>query len=268
MENSASSWIEQCFRRNQKKMLARSRVLIIDFNTLKFDTFDMMSLQLLDKKVFSAFQSQSFLSKEFFRGTKQYRIKYAINEVGRRNPADFILGRTYESDIDEDKQLIDDYATYLNFTTREKHITKTDMVVGLETASYMNQIAHIYIVRDIDDTIFKTAIEKSSNKISVYGTDKIFMRSAESFVDFIERHSIDTIILDSVDMAMNIASKTYEKTFIIGKYMYNFELKPLTANKTGKIIRHTDSLSALATERGHEFGMFDPYSIISFDFII
>lgn len=240
--------IDRLVKSNTDKIMSKARILVIDFNTLKYDTFHMLLLKLFEEKSFMEFHAKF---PEFAKLSIDEKIKLVHKNCTSRNPYDFI-------GINNNLSLADAYSEFLGSSARgsDNNFFRTGMYFGIDQASYLNPVEKIYILRDVDDEIFRTEYEKSNPKITAYMTSDFF--NVDTILRFIEQFRINTIFIDSVCIALKIAEATKDKTIVFGNYAYNYNIED-NSNATVRVLKNAEEFANLEKSNGHEFATFNPF---------
>lgn len=248
---TSNEMLDKLVQSNTNKILSKARILVIDFNTLKYDTFHMLSLKLLEEESFMEFHKKF---PEFAKLEIDEKIKLVHKNCTSRNPYDFI-------GINNNLSLADAYSEFVGSSARSSNnnFFKTGMYYGLEQASYLNPVEKIYIIRHIDDEVFKTEYEQDNPKILTYLNSDFF--NVDAILQFIINNRINTIFVDSVCTALKIAEATRDKTIVFGNYAYNYNVED-TGDAIVRTVKNADELAKLETTNGHEFATFNPFHFI------
>lgn len=125
--------------------------------------------------------------------------------------------------------------------------TDTDLNSFLRQALETSMISRIFVLRHKLD----------QSQINVPDDAKVLrtegMFQAEAIAKLIDENHIDSVILDSVELAMDISAYTSNVSFIFGTYAYNF-----TTDAEVNTLKRIDEMTKNEFSRGHEYGLFDP----------
>lgn len=229
----------------KKRMMEPARILIIDYNTFYYQSFDLFRMLLMNRDWFHRIHPKL---REFPLKREFDQLDMFINAQTDRNIFQLFQdgdAKKFPEDINE---MLDIFYQY-----DARKCTETDLGSGLQIALQSKQLDEVYVLRHHTNPI---KLNLGSN-IKEFRTPNLF--DLKSIVNFIETHRINSVILDSLEFALDIAEHTKEMSFLFGTYRYNFD--QLTS--TNHIIyKNLKKMNDLEITRGHEYGRFEPFSQI------
>lgn len=229
----------------KKRMMEPARILIIDYNTFYYQSFDLFRMLLMNRDWFHRIHPKL---REFPLKREFDQLDMFINAQTDRNIFQLFQdgdAKKFPEDINE---MLDIFYQY-----DARKCTETDLGSGLQIALQSKQLDEVYVLRHHTNPI---KLKLGSN-IKEFRTPNLF--DLKSIVNFIETHRINSVILDSLEFALDIAEHTKEMSFLFGTYRYNFD--QLTS--TNHIIyKNLKKMNDLEITRGHEYGRFEPFSQI------
>lgn len=238
------------------QMLSKdANILIIDHNTLRFHTYDLLMCVLLSQKgiAFSKLLTNDIkdilncadaYSKAFF--LKEHLKSYDISSMFSCHSPDEKYPTRYMDLLDN----------FLDCESKDepknRHITVTDLY-GRLSAVFEKPDVRVKVLRSANET-YNTSLPKKTEYYTVSTIQKLF--DVDALMRFITTHSINCIILDNVDVAACLSIKLKETCFIFGEYRYNY---PENMTPKHGIYNSMDMLLYGERENKNDFGIFNPY---------
>lgn len=226
------------------KMMDKGRVLVIDYNTLHYTSFDIFRILLLDKDFYKALIPEF---RPFLRMKKFDQVDFMYRNQKHTDLYEMfsdIQHREYPYDMCE---LLERYHKF-----PAKHYTTTDLGQLLTVGLSSPMISKVGVLRFSGDQSKLNLPETCST----YKTENLF--DPEAIANFVNSNHFNTVILDSIDLAVEIAKRTENVTFIFGSYAYNYDYGTLD-NSPFRSLRRLDETIELEFDKKHEFGRFDPF---------
>lgn len=223
------------------KIQWKSHILIIDYNTFHYTSFDVFRAILLNREF-----ARNLLPeyKTFFRMDYTHQMKFFLEHQTERDLYHLFSTNPPKSFPYDMYDLLDAYYTFDGSV-----ITNTDLNTYIGAALESKTIGDISILRHPNDNS-KLNVPKGCK---VFRTKGLF--NADSITKFIEYHRVDAVILDSVDLAIDISENTENTTFIFGSYQYNFFFDQ---KNQLRFLKRMDDMNRLEYKRHHQYGRFDP----------
>lgn len=229
----------------KKRMMEPARILIIDYNTFYYQSFDLFRMLLMNRDWFHRIHPKL---REFPLKREFDQLDMFINAQTDRNIFQLFQDGDAKKFPEDINAMLDIFYQY-----DARKCTETDLGSGLQIALQSKQLDEVYVLRHHTNPI---KLNLGSN-IKEFRTPNLF--DLKSIVNFIETHRINSVILDSLEFALDIAEHTKEMSFLFGTYRYNFD--QLTS--TNHIIyKNLKKMNDLEITRGHEYGRFEPFSQI------
>ena len=229
----------------KKRMMEPARILIIDYNTFYYQSFDLFRMLLMNRDWFHRIHPKL---REFPLKREFDQLDMFINAQTDRNIFQLFQDGDTKKFPEDINEVLDIFYQY-----DARKCTETDLGSGLQIALQSKQLDEVYVLRHHTNPI---KLNLGSN-IKEFRTPNLF--DLKSIVNFIEAHRINSVILDSLEFALDIAEHTKEMSFLFGTYRYNFD--QLTS--TNHIIyKNLKKMNDLEITRGHEYGRFEPFSQI------
>lgn len=229
----------------KKRMMEPARILIIDYNTFYYQSFDLFRMLLMNRDWFHRIHPKL---REFPLKREFDQLDMFINAQTDRNIFQLFQDGDTKKFPEDINAMLDVFYQY-----DARKCTETDLGNGLQIALQSKQLDEVYVLRHHTNPI---KLNLGSN-IKEFRTPNLF--DLKSIVNFIEAHRINSVILDSLEFALDIAEHTKEMSFLFGTYRYNFD--QLTS--TNHIIyKNLKKMNDLEITRGHEYGRFEPFSQI------
>lgn len=226
-------------------MMEPARILIIDYNTFYYQSFDLFRMLLMNRDWFHRIHPKL---REFPLKREFDQLDMFINAQTDRNIFQLFQDGDTKKFPEDINAMLDVFYQY-----DARKCTETDLGNGLQIALQSKQLDEVYVLRHHTNPI---KLNLGSN-IKEFRTPNLF--DLKSIVNFIEAHRINSVILDSLEFALDIAEHTKEMSFLFGTYRYNFD--QLTS--TNHIIyKNLKKMNDLEITRGHEYGRFEPFSQI------
>ena len=226
-------------------MMEPARILIIDYNTFYYQSFDLFRMLLMNRDWFHRIHPKL---REFPLKREFDQLDMFINAQTDRNIFQLFQDGDTKKFPEDINEVLDIFYQY-----DARKCTETDLGSGLQIALQSKQLDEVYVLRHHTNPI---KLNLGSN-IKEFRTPNLF--DLKSIVNFIEAHRINSVILDSLEFALDIAEHTKEMSFLFGTYRYNFD--QLTS--TNHIIyKNLKKMNDLEITRGHEYGRFEPFSQI------
>lgn len=223
------------------KILWKSHILIIDYNTLHYTSFDTFRMMLLNAPLAKVLRPEY---RSFFRMSIDEQLKFFFMHQTHR---DLYQLFTVDAQKEFPMNMYDLLDTYHTFPA---HIyTDTDLNRLMRTALQHNTIETVSILRHPSDM----SPLHVPDDCKIYRTKGLFNATAIS--KFIENYHVNAVILDSVDLAMEISEQTERCVFLIGTYQYNFDFD---TEQDLRFMRHMDNMNRYEWKKHHEYGRFDP----------
>ena len=240
-------------------MMKKTRLLVVNHDTLRYHSFDMLRHQLyldVKEKDFEHFSSL----KETFRPFWKVE-KYVGDQV------DLLRSECYHLNVFECFQKSLSVDTLQKYNERilqmvqsgESHITPTDLGIRLGI---------VFDRKDVTGFVLQHKGEKYKpewyHKVTVYETDDILDPNGETIVDLIEQQNINAVFLPDVESIIRTVNhmvnrgRTEHITFIHANYAYNYELK-----NGMRLRKYGELLDLIERTYRHEMGVFDPFTGIS-----
>lgn len=229
----------------KRRMMEPARILIIDYNTFYYQSFDIFRMLLMNREWFHQIHPKL---REFPLKREFDQLDMFINAQTDRNIFQLFQNGNVMKFPEDIVHMLDILYQY-----DARKCTETDLGSGLHLALRSKQLEDVYVLRHHTNPIDL----KLGPHVKEYRTPNLF--DLGSIVQFIQNHHINSVILDSLEFAFEIAEHTKEMSFLFGTYRYNFN--QLTS--TNHIIyKNLEKMNDLEVTRGHEYGRFEPFSQI------
>ena len=235
------------------QMLRDTNLLIIDHNTFRYHTYDMIAALLLDEKIgphlFESFKDEFKLFVD--AKTIWERVILVKNMM-----KSYDLSEVFTA-FDADDQYPARYMKSLELFLREEkesgkvNVTNTDLY-GRLTVPLEKDSINIHVLRHK----YETYDMRLPKRTKYYTCSNLF--NTKMLLNFINDHSINAVILDNAEIAASLSLHTKDTTFIFGNYRYNYvpDKDPKIGMFRGmEIIANTERIAH------NEFGVFDPFPI-------
>ena len=242
---------EEAIRNNEERIKRKTNLLIIDHNTFRYHTYDMLSVLLLARKKLLP------LIKDWFHPFFQLETPAERARFLEVNMANLDFSEVFNA-------MEPDPATYIknfsNFTRCEyesdesgrKHITMTQLWGNLSPALERGDI-NIFVLRDTHETYNM----RLPSKTRYFKTDNLW--DLATIRQLMSDFDINAVLLDSIEIAARLSVNTKDTSYIFGTHRYNYAVD----NKTStKIYRKFDLLAQSENKLHNEFGMFDPFPLV------
>lgn len=229
------------------EMMKESKLLILDYDVLRYHSFDLFRYLLLDKENFLNCRAE-FLP--FIKTTDlNEQILFYMRHMNHIIPQQAFTGS-----LAEQITTIEAMEDNLNAAMVQKNmkITPTDMGLRLSQICYRTRL-DVYILR----------YAKDPYRLDIPDTVKTFTSdhplNLNMAIALIQKYQINAVMLSSLDCAMVLCSRLYnmgyrsQLSIIIGTYWYNYD--PET-----KLLRHIEMMNLYEYSLKHEFGIFDPFT--------
>lgn len=234
-------------------MTRDTNLLIIDHNTFRYHTYDLIAHLLMDKelapKLFSSFKDDFKIFPQLetiwekVALIKSFMKSYDISDVFS----------TFEDDKDYPNRYLKSLELMLHdeMESGKVNITETDLY-GRLVAPLEKPSISIYVLRHKYETYdmhlpLKTRYFTCSNLFDVRMLSK-----------FIKDKDINAVLLDNAEIAARLSIYTENTTFIFGNYRYNY--LPDKDPNLG-LFRGIEVLAASERQKHNEFGTFDPFPV-------
>ena len=242
---------DEALAQNETRIKRITNMLIIDHNTFRFHTYDMICALLLSKAGLSLSAHltedfKNFLKCETWLERAIYVKSYLKNldfcevfDIFERDPGRYI--RDFEEFLKCEYQAPD----------QKHHVTHTQLWANLNPVLERSDISvsvlrHKYETYDI----------RLPRKTKFYTTTNLW--SLKTLRDIIGDLKVNAVVIDSAEFAAQLAAHFKDITFIFGEYRYNY--RGDIPQKFGTF-RSLDLLLAAQNQNNDEFGTFDPYFI-------
>lgn len=232
-------------------MMRKTNMLIVDYNVLRYHSFDWIRYKLLDRSNFDSFD-QKYIDLVKYSDDLSKSVWYAKNTIDDPNPLN--LFNNIDKSIPFPESLNREIVNLCKSDIQKTHITMTDLSYRIGIIFGRNDI-HGYLLKFKSD---KDTVYTLPDNVEVYESDNLL--NLNVLLRFIKEHNINAIMVDSIDLAASIACKVdHQMTFMIANYRYNYQTLP-----DGTLItKGLRELSALEYNKKHEFGFFDPFCDLS-----
>ena len=216
-------------------MLEVSKLLIVDTNCLSFHTFDMLRWILANEKAFIPMLHDVPELIEFVQMSFEKQLEWAYTKL---TPSMC-------------KKIFTDRDTYVEvfksfIVSPYKRRTETLLAPGVST---IFDNAHIIgaILQQKGDTYQKYY---STSKFRTYITNDIY--DIGSIIKFVNEANFNAIMVDSIQVAAEMAYQTANVSYMIPSYRWNFD-------EHGQLLGK-EHLNLTELENKNEFGIFNPYN--------
>lgn len=224
-------------------MMQATRLLILDYDVTRYHSFDLFRHLLRDEKMFM--QCDPAILNLIYKKPIDEQILQYVRHNQNINPYDNFMSTKNQIKITEfENRLMGHMGNLL--------VTPTDVGERLGMVFNRPNISG-YILRYKSDPY----IPAEADLIKTYKSDHILdLRMA---LAIIEHHSINAIMLSSVDLALFLSQKlvsagrTSPISFMIADYFYNHD--PET-----KLLRNVPYLYQYEQMYKFEYGVYDPYT--------
>ena len=223
------------------KIQWKSHILIIDYNTFHYTSFDVFRAILLNRDFAKSLLPEY---KAFFRMDYMQQVKFFFENQMERDLYHLFSKFPQKKFPYDIYDLLDVYYGFDGSVT-----TNTDLNTYMGAALGSKTIGDISILRHPDD---KSELYVPDD-CKIFRTKGLF--NTDSIVSFIEHHRVDAVILDSVDLAIDISENTENTTFIFGSYQYNYFFDQ--KNRL-RFLKRMDDMNRLEYNKHHQYGKFDP----------
>lgn len=150
------------------------------------------------------------------------------------------------------------------FQDEKSKITPTD--VGTRFDIVFNAQRMVGFLMRYKDDPYQSEFELS-NLVTVFNEPSVL--DPNRVAELIITNNINAVMISSVDMAMHVAGLLVKAeykspmTFILGTYHYNYE-PVISSDAKMTTMKHAREMYILETELRYEFGVFDPFSGLSY----
>lgn len=224
-------------------MMQATRLLILDYDVTRYHSFDLFRHLLRDRDMFM------HCDPELLKMVQSPDVGKQILHYVRNNPN---INPYDNFTLTKDQIKISEFESRLNNSMDEMLITPTDIGVRLGIVFNRPNITG-YALRYKTDKYEPVNI----SLVKTYLSDHILdLRMA---LAIIEHHSINAVMLSSVDLALFLSQKlvsagrTSPMSFMIADYFYNHD--PET-----RLLRNVPYLYQYEQLYKFEYGVFDPYT--------
>lgn len=228
-------------------MMSKSRILILDFDMIRYHSFELFTYLLLDENYFRNVADFNFL-KTFVSEAKDlnHKVLYYSRHVQSYNPYDLFK---------------DDFHVTVNEMENRMNglFPKLTRTIPTDLANYLgavfsNKTVEGYLLKYRNDPV-TPSYEHLLKK--VYTTDHVLdLRMA---IEIIRKHQINTIFISSVHVAMQLIGylmkmKYPERmSFFIATYYYNYD------PKTG-LMKFLNIMNKVEYLTKYDFNTIDPFT--------
>ncbi len=232
-------------------MMSGSKILIIDYDVTRYHSFDLFAYLLSNEDNF----------KRCDLNVLKHMCDHNVEWNDRmfwfaHNVSEFNIFNLFKDNI------INDQNVY------EKILNEQFPNLGITTTDIDDRLGIIFQRKDIEGYILKYFKDPHTvpydNLLKTYQSDSILdLRMA---MEIIRRHSIDTIMVSSIEIAMRIISLLIENknvgnigyTFIIANYRYNYDKNNLP--------KYLLDMNTIEYRYHFTFCVFDPFTGLSIKF--
>ena len=234
------------------QMLRETNLLVIDHNTFRFHTYDIVTSLLLDPKIGFALSANFTDDFKNFLYCKNWQERAAYMKMKLRNLNLSYVFKYCNSDPRDYIHLLSTFLSHeKDLPTDKVHFTPTQLWTNLSAVMNRDDI-HLFVLRHKDE-IYNMQLPAKTRYLV---TDNLF--NIQTIMNVINAYKINGVILDSAEMAALLSTKVKETTFIFGDYRYNYgtdeELK-------FGVFRKMDLMMMSERSFHNEFGTFDPFPI-------
>lgn len=224
------------------QMMQNTRLLIIDYDTFRYTSFDLFRYLLTDRQMFETCDPKMrslVLHQDFPRQVCRYE-----RGCPHFSPYECFAGH---ADI-----TLDEYEERLCAQLPKLKTTPTDLCDRFGVVFERHTITG-YLLRYTEDT-FKLPFDRL---VTTYRSHRIL--DLNKACDIVKKHQINAVMVSSVDLAVVLTAKlqsagvTSPMSFVIGSYAYNME--PGTG-----MLRLVPEMLAYEQKFRHEYGMYEPFT--------
>lgn len=242
--------IEAAFKDHESLNRIDSNVLIVDHNTIRYHTYDMVMINMLSEH---AAEMVSSLTPRF---------QPMITLDTRLERAAFMKQRMANLDLSEVFTVFEPcperYIEHLGWMLKcerecdetQRHITYTQLWQNISPA--LEKFDGIFVLRHE----YESYDMKLPRKTRYFTTKNLF--DSKMILRLINTYNINAVIIDSVEMAAILAASLSNVAFIFGDYRYNY---PSDDAADVGLFRSMDILGKTEAQNHIGYGQFDPYPI-------
>lgn len=226
-------------------MMQKTRLLVIDYDVIQYHSLDLLRYSLLDRKLFVK------LKPEFYPLIQMTEVADMVDFYKHHaisaNPFDCF-------DIPSTSYKVLEDSLNIMFQDKLSKTTPTDIQNRFDIVFERPGVSGFLL--QYNNSQCKPSFY---NDVIVYNTSSIF--DMQTTLSIIIQENINAIMLSSVDMAILISGKLsllnykHPISYIIANYRYNYD---------NTSMKHLEELNKLEYVYKNEFGIFDPFSGISY----
>ena len=237
---------DEALLRNEEIIKRKTNLLIIDHNTFRYHTYDMLSILLMAKRDIAPMTKEWF--HKFFELEPCERTRFL--EV---NLANLDFSEVFNCMDPDPGAYVKNFRNFLacenSDEVSKKHITMTQLWGNLSPALERNDI-NIFVLRDSNESYDM----RLPSKARFFKTEKLW--SMNVIRQLMRDFDINAVILDSIEIAAALSARTVDTTYMFGSYRYNYTVDKKTSTT---IYRRFDLLVQSENKNHNEFGVFDPF---------
>lgn len=234
-----------------------TRLLIVDYDVCRYHSFDLFRYSLLNWDMFQSLRPEYLNMLRLYREIADQVDCYRSTCVSI-NPFD-----NFDIDHPEGHRFLEQKLCEM-FKDEQSKVTPTD--VGSRFDIVFNAQKMVGFLMRYKDDPYQSEFELS-NLVTVFNEQSVL--DPNRVAELIITNNINAVMISSVDMAILVAGRLVNSgykspmTFILGTYHYNYE-PVLSGEVTMATMKHAREMYILETELRYEFGVFDPYSGLSY----
>lgn len=240
--------VKEDMQKQYPQMMSSSRVLLLNFDLLRFHSFELFAQLLLEEDYFFSMNDPAFLTTFVNQPTLMDQVYYYYQHAIHLNPLAY-FDRTKDATLDDMENLLNERFKTLNRTIPTDLLDKIGIV-------FQNDTVDGYLLSYQADPVVATY---HKNLKKCYTTDRVLdLRMA---VEIIRLHQINVVMLSSFQTMLRLIAylEKYKIplpiAYFVGKYFYNYE------PETG-IVRYVDALNRIEYNRRIEINVVDPFTAI------
>lgn len=235
----------------------QTRLLIIDYDVCRYHSFDLLRYLMLDWEVFKTLHP-TYLEMFHIYSEVADQVDHYRSTCPTLNPLE--LFSRFENTIYKDLE------EHLNamFSDEKAKIVPTDIGTRFQVIFDSKSVTGHLVVHENDP--YEPSFYDS---VDVHTVSQLF--NLDNIIPIIIKHRINGVIVSSIDMAILLANHLVKAgykspiTMIIGTYRYNYESITIGENQSGMLtMKHQREMLILENELQYEFGVFDPFSGLSY----
>lgn len=251
---------ELSYRSPNDLIQRRTNLMILDFDVLRFHSFDFFRYLLLDKSYFMQIDPM-FLPMLRNHLPIAEQVDFYRSTCSNINPFDNFRHTAGSVKFNE----IDQYINAMLKNPNAKSVM-TQLSVSLYT-SLCSSMMTTHVIRYRSDTTKPTCISDAKN-IIIANVDEMFR--PKDIAEYIVSNRINALMISSIDLAILVSAELLRlqyrepMTIMVCNYRYNY-ISINVQKESMLVLNHPQEITSLIDNYQYEFCTIDPFTGITYN---